>query len=367
VCLSGSLASVYPPTFPRRSTLLAFTDRSGGGKCGFGVVLCDPDQTMLPSFSFDDANCCVRLRDGSTKSGDSYAAELTGILAALLSVPLNCNLRIYTDSKSAIDVLLARVISTSRRHALGARSHVVTCRKLMSMRAGAGATTDFVHVPSHTEGKDIPSRGNAAADVEAGLGADGRAYKESRCTPFLTNEEQVVFWRLPAPADPEQELEHVSGNLRPVLMKAMRYELIRALQALKTQGATARLVGPRLLTHFDMVRRLGEDSLHMYFLLLVTCQLPIPDRVIWPRPPPESPQMQCIYCGIPSISIGHVYVCSATRSALTDFRSDVLKQLLVVTAAARSSDVLPRAYVALLGHALLWIRWYDPSSPPYHP
>jgi hypothetical protein len=74
--------------------------------------------------------------------------------------------------------------------------------------------------------------------------------------------------------------------------------------------------------------------------------------------------MQCIHCGIPSISIGHVYVCSATRSALTDFRSDVLKQLLVVTAAARSSDVLPSAHVALLGHALPWMRWYDPSSPP---
>jgi hypothetical protein len=77
----------------------------------------------------------------------------------------------------------------------------------------------------------MASRGSAATDVGAGLGAADLAYEEARCMYFVTNEEQVVYLRLPAPHDHDQEIEHVSGNLRPALMRAKRGKLLAALRS----------------------------------------------------------------------------------------------------------------------------------------
>jgi hypothetical protein len=100
-----------------------------------------------------------------------------------------------------------------------------------------------------------------------------------------------------------QELRHISGNLCQLIMVGKRASLLTSLKAHSSQGAAARAVGSRLLTHFDMVRRLGEDPLLMYLLLASTLQLPTPNRVIWPKPAADSLELACSCCQASSITL----------------------------------------------------------------
>jgi hypothetical protein len=90
----------------------------------------------------------------------------------------------------------------------------------------------------------------------------------------------VIFCQPALPDDSAQELRHFSSNLRPLIMMAKRASQLTSLKAHSSYGAAACVVGFRLLTHFDMVRCLGEDPLPMYLLLASTLQLPTPNRVI---------------------------------------------------------------------------------------
>jgi hypothetical protein len=137
------------------------------------------------------------LLGGSPKAGNSYSAELCGILAACRSLPLNCPLHIYTDSLGSITVLEGPEPSLTQRFRIGSRALVMTVRRYIALRLSFGGVTKFTHVYSHTERPDAPSRGNAAADIVADSAATNSSFDVARATPFLTNEEVVVFWRPP--------------------------------------------------------------------------------------------------------------------------------------------------------------------------
>jgi hypothetical protein len=217
------LEMVCPPTEPKCASIVAFTDGSGGLWPGYGAVLCLASQWTQPDFAFDPANC-VRINGGSARAGGSYSAEMTGIIVALGSVPLNCDLLIPTDCESAIPVVMGLLMSTTRRQRLGSRAQVLTCRNLLELRRCAGGKTTFKHVPSHTELLDFLSYDNAATYVEAGEAAKTEAFDEARDTPFTANEKWAVFWD----TDTSGPDRHVSGDLRKLLVsRARRSVLIR--------------------------------------------------------------------------------------------------------------------------------------------
>lgn len=115
------LELVCPPTEPKCAPIVACTDGSGGHAPGDGLALCLIFQRNQPGFAFDPASR-VRINGGSARAGGSYSAELTGIMAALRSIPLNCDLLIPTDCKSAIPVVTGLLLSSTRRQRLGSRS-----------------------------------------------------------------------------------------------------------------------------------------------------------------------------------------------------------------------------------------------------
>jgi hypothetical protein len=68
----------------------------------------------------------------------------------------------------------------------------------------------------------------------------------------------------------------------------------------------------------------------MYSLLLITRQLPTPNKVIRPRPLPRSPLRQCTLCRAPSINIDHVYGRPVKHHVRSSFRASALHQLVML-------------------------------------
>ena len=88
-------------------------------------------------------------------------------MSSLKALPLNCPIRFVSDALSAIQSISRPLLASGRRIRLGARSLVLTAMDFVGLRRSAGGSTGFDHVHSHTEGEDLWSKGNAAADREA--------------------------------------------------------------------------------------------------------------------------------------------------------------------------------------------------------
>jgi ribonuclease HI len=187
-----ALNSLCPPMPGRPGTVCVFTDGaySSPSRGGYAAILCKESSISDPAFGFD-SRWCVTLAGSSPLSGRNYTAEWAAIAVALRAVPLNCPLRIYTDALSAMQSASRGLISASQRIRLGARPLTVSCRNIIALRKAHGAPTEFVHVRSHTEGGDVGSRGNAAADAAADRAA--LASPENPAPAFLLNEERFVF------------------------------------------------------------------------------------------------------------------------------------------------------------------------------
>ena len=176
------------------------------------MVLCHASR-LVSSSSLAGATL-ITIAVPAPSAGKNWAAELVGMLVAM--VPVNVSLDIYTDAESAELVVRRRVLPLAARRA-GCRALVVTIRWLISLRARFGGRTCRHPVRAHTGGRDPLSLLNALADRLAGEGATlGTA------PPFLINEELAVFWSIHVGADGAQKLEHLAGDLRPVLLQKLK-------------------------------------------------------------------------------------------------------------------------------------------------
>lgn len=97
---------------------------------------------------------------------NNYVAEMAAIHKALRSVPVNVNLTIHTDSKSAIDSIDSALRCPTGLNMLrrGARPHLLAIIRAWRAREKTGGTTSIQHVRAHTGGRDLISVGNACAD-----------------------------------------------------------------------------------------------------------------------------------------------------------------------------------------------------------
>ena len=360
--------SLCPPADNKPKRVAAFTDGAfTPGKSGFAAVLCDEEATADVDFSFGPATCTV-LTGGSPFSGASYAAEWGALVTALRAVPVNCDLVIYTDSLSAKQVLERPLIAVSRRLRLGARSLAVTAREIVRVRAAHGARTRVHHVRSHTLGRDLASRGNAYADVSAGEAAADSAFDDERYTPFLHNEERVVFWQLPQLSDDGgggSEPLHISGNLRDVLSRQCEAADVRLWANAgesNAQGFTARMHGPQLAGLLRRVRRTKDAPLLLFLLLASTRQLATADKLYWPVSSRTPALMACRHCG-KTQTAEHVQQCSAVHHLVLERRKEVARRLELITVTPLAFAKLDSAVRGLLLAAPQSFCWYDLNRP----
>jgi ribonuclease HI len=352
---------VCPPTLGRPGTVCAFTDGSYSppGKSGYAAVLCSESALASADFKFSSSTCFV-IQGGSPLSGSNYTAEAAAVVSALLSVPLNCPLKIYTDALGVMQSAIALMMSTSHRLRLGARSFLVTCRELVALRARYGGETDFFHVRSHTESSDTPSRGNSSADSSAETAANANCFDPDRHRPFLFKEERFVFWKRKVTCSPGW---HISGNLRTAVQAILRDALVAEWKSFDHQGELVRFAGKSLVSLLDMVRRTGDTSLLTFLLLVSTKQTPTADRLVWPKSSRTSGLMRCRRCRKLTQSPTHPMKCVYVRHLVRVLRQQVSGELTSLAGGLLASPSLP------LGHRSILARvhefgWYDPTRPP---
>ena len=136
-------------------------------------------------------------------SGNNYKAEMTAILAGILSCPAQADLDVYSDCLGAIQAIVRhqspqlaalsermevqKSRSEAERIRAGSRPILTTIRKLLDARTGV---VSFQHVKSHTRRTDVHSRGNAMADKEAN--EQRRMGRHGHYPRFAWNEERII-------------------------------------------------------------------------------------------------------------------------------------------------------------------------------
>ena len=291
-----------------RCAVAAFTDGSykpHTGQCGGGVVLC-LRHALVSGFIPGDGNT-VNAAAPAPSAGCSWAGELTGVLIALLSVPVDVDLYFAVDSAGEPPVLECDIVSFGMLLRTGNHALVVTIRTLISLRARYGAVTKFRWIPAHTGGDDLDSVMNAVADVLADRGAS-----MGPAPPFLVNEEDAVFWLFGEGAFVSREpfcdvFTHVAGNLSKLLRAGMRDRAMADWQLKPSQGLVAAASPPSLKRLICLVLRTEEPVLHMFLMLFSTRQSPTSDRVCFEQHK-TGPALKCWLCPARQSAL-HIYCC----------------------------------------------------------
>ena len=238
-------------------TLTAFTDGSsvpGSRRCGgYSAIV------------FDAAGNCAELGSYCKASGGNYLAELTAILAIILSCPAQAFLDIWTDCLSAKQAI-ERDDSAERARIRAAARPVLTCiRRALRCRGQLGARTTFHHIYSHTDGDSFEERGNSLADARANSERIGALSCES--LPFLTGEELFTAW-IP---DAQGHMYHVIGDVRRELKRSVKRQIMTRWCAFPHQGVTAKTNPDGVAVLCKLVRGQSSSSL-LRFTVLALCQ-----------------------------------------------------------------------------------------------
>jgi hypothetical protein len=230
------------------------------------------------------------------------------------------------------------------------------------MRSALGTVANFTHVRSHTEGLDIPSRGNSFADRIADEAAVDPNSRPAVDSPFLLNEETVIFWEAKCAdicddSTPlHSRLWHISGNLRNHVKTRVLDNLLKSWQGHRKQ---ARVNGPGLLRQLCAVRKSRDPDLLLYLLLASTQQLPTADRLVWPAPA----RLLCPRCTRRPQNALHTLCCPTVRNSVTRTRVAVipiLECLCAPTLVAPSTSHVHRSLAAEMHWRLCW---YAPNRP----
>ena len=228
------------------------------------------------------------------------------------AVPLECDIDIYTDCRSAIESIeRPGPLSERGRFRTAARPVIVSIRGIMAAKGGAVTLT---HVPSHTGGSDPWSRGNRAADEAANEAR--RSAEDGEAPYFLWNEERYVFW--------EGVSTHITGDIRKVMKRSITQRhyaswegVQRSGQALRTSGRAA------VASQCDQVFR-SRDPRRWWFWLSLMCRwLPTASRRDWAahRSGRVAP---CRLCALGAAdTTDHVYSCPYSRQDMSRLCHDL--------------------------------------------
>lgn len=347
-----------------------FTDASyAESKSGYCAVLCNRSALQDPDFVFSEKTCAVLL-GGASRSGMNFNGECVGILAALHAVPPTVSLECYSDALSAIQTVTAPPRSQSARFRLGARPVVRAILALIRLRRMLGASTVFRHVRSHTENTDVVSRGNAFADIGAGRAANDERNVPMMDSPFLANEERLVFWEAKGDNICDNSIElkhrlwHESGDIRKKLKSIVMARLLQGLRRRKAQGHVARQDGRGLTGMFDRVRKLRDARLLQFLLLASTQQTATADKLVWPASARTEQVMRCPHCLRKPQNVMHTLQCPVVRSHIRGVRRAVEVSLTRMCNGLRAAPGLSHHHRSLAARDIPALRWYDVTRPP---
>ena len=199
-------------------------------------------------------------------SGNNFLAEMCAIVAAVLAVPAQADVCIYTDSQSCIDAVARDDSAEKRRLRAAARPMVTTLRRLIRSRPGAVA---FTHVRSHSGKADFLSRGNDLADARANRERERAAVSGDRGQNFLFNEERVIAY-VQWPGRTWEE--HVIGDVGRACREWMRREMFQSWASLPHQGRVAKVAGIAEVRELCKAVRRSMDSAALLDLTLALCE-----------------------------------------------------------------------------------------------
>jgi hypothetical protein len=191
---------------------------------------------------------------------------MCAIVAAVLAVPAQADVYIYTDSQSCIDAVARDDSAEKRRLRAAARPMVTTLRRLIRSRSGAVAVT---HVRSHSGKADFLSRGNDLADGRANRERETAAANGDRGQNFLFNEERVIAYvQWPG----RMWEEHVIGDVGRACREWMRREMFQSWASLPHQGRVAKVAGIAEVRELCKEVRRSMDSAALLDLTLALCE-----------------------------------------------------------------------------------------------
>lgn len=101
--------------------------------------------------------------------GDIFLVELEAILRALHALPFTFFLKLFVDSKSALQAIetYAKEFSERRKLRMHGRPVLALIQRAIRWRRDAGGSVEFVHVKAHSDAADQHSVGNRVADFAA--------------------------------------------------------------------------------------------------------------------------------------------------------------------------------------------------------
>jgi hypothetical protein len=305
--------TLFSTTSPRNYDI--YTDGStpveGGGVSGYAAVVFDRDLNALDPRTLHPAVLGSYLKC----SGNNFLAEMCALVAALLSVPAQSDVRLFSDSLGCIQAVHRDDTAEKRRIRAAARPMLTTLRRLLASRAGR---VSFHHVRAHTKGKDFHSVANGMADEAANAEREAAAAVNVYGTPFLYNEERVIAF-LAWPGD--KRAIHIIGDVGAACRGWARRELFHRWCSpdLARQGQTPRSSTFSEVALLCKISRGRLDSDLVYDLLLALCQWVPCGRTLgrWASAPARSTQAEqwaCPSCAAPGDeSCSHVLLCNSAE------------------------------------------------------
>ena len=134
------------------------TPRDGGAVSGYSAVIYDSSDLGLDPVALGSYLKC---------SGNNFLAEMCALVAALMAVPAQATVRIFSDSLACIQAVCRDDTAAKRRIRAAARPMLTSLRRLMASRPGR---VSFHHVRAHTGGSDFASVAYDLADRRANGG-----------------------------------------------------------------------------------------------------------------------------------------------------------------------------------------------------
>ena len=310
----GSLIRTEKPM----GAMIAFTDGStplhGEGCSGVGIVLKRAEQKD------------IEIARPFKTSGNNYAAELMAILIAIKVTPVNSELTIYTDSKSAIQGLQRDLAHTSERQWLrtAARPLVRSIHKLLELRKGM--PTRFEWVRAHTGADNPYAIANKRADELANL---GRQRGEGLQLPeFTHNENKVIFRAGHFTSDEKKDPKtiHIPGDVRRELRRECVRQTLQDWLETKHHGELARVNPTDTLELCKTMRQYKSNKMYDFYLQALTQTADTHDRREHIHASDlHTMNSECLFCEASTESLRHIFTCQKVHKLFEKHIGEVIQ------------------------------------------
>ena len=300
--------AVFKSTHPI-GAIVAFTDGStpihAEGCSGVGVVL------------KREGHKDIEIAEAFKTSGNNYAAELMAILTTLKITPINSELTIFTDSKSAVQGLQKEFALLSERKQLRtpARPIVRSIHKILQQRKNVSTRLEWIR--AHTGESNPYATANKRADE---LANEGRKKGEGMRLPEFTHNENKIIFRTGNEKKQDskqvhQRLEsstHIPGDVRQELKRICTLETMDEWKSMKIHGELARINPTDIQELCKVMRQHKNNKLFDFYLQALTQTADTMDRRETVQCKVASNE-DCLFCDSHPESLRHMFTCKEVR------------------------------------------------------